>query len=273
MPAAGNPYSRKPTAKRLRNKARRRGVYLLVRTVSARRAIILVPSILLSPCLVSACTCANATPVEKNLERYTKQAVFTARVVQSIGTIYDFNGERSSAKVVALVHQRFWGFPSFWPRLVILDGNGPCGMGLLDGEEYLVSAYRTSRYGLFDVGGCSRTQPLKTVPVDLRTLDGSLCSGPGGTLIGHVYFVNGDERSPNPVRNARLTFRDSRGKSYTTQSDGEGIYELRHVPPGLYTLESRIAPDRYAAGGGEVTTGACRESSVYLSSYSVTRLR
>lgn len=233
------------------------------------RVVILATLILLWPAVVSACTCRNSTPVEKNIGRYAQRAVFTAQVIQSIGEVYDVNGERSSDKVIAVVHHRYWGFPAYWPGLVILDGSGLCGMGLLEGEEYFVSASQTSRLGVFDVTGCSRTQPLKTAPVDLRTLDGSLCSGPGGTLIGHVYSAT-DEGERSPVRNVRLTFRDFYGNSYATRSDDEGIYALPHVPPGHYVLESRIAPDRYASGDGEVTSGVCKESPLELRPYSVT---
>ena len=168
-----------------------------------------------------------------------------------------------------MVERRYWGFPSYWPGIVILDGSGLCGMGILEGQEYFVSAYRSGRYGVFLVGGCSRTQPLNTA-VDVRTLDGSLCVGQGGTLIGHVsYSVEKDGKSV-PVRNTLLTFRDFYGKAYVTRSDDEGIYELAHVPPGPYTLDSRIGPDRYASGGGEVRPGVCMESSVYLRPYTVT---
>ena len=140
----------------------------------------------------------------------------------------------------------------------------------------IISFPRTgsSRYGVFLVGGCSRTQPLKPTPVDLSTLDGSACSGAGGTLIGRVSSSDDKGKESVPVRNAVLTFRDWYGKPYVTHGDDDGIYELRHVPPGPYTLDSRVGPDRYASGGGEVALGVCRESSVQVSPYSVTgRLR
>lgn len=239
--------------------------------VLVRRAVILVAFMALSLSLGNACTCGpNYTPVQRTDERYAEKAVFTAHVVQSIGGIYNLDGVRSSDRVIALVHHRYWGFPSYWPGIVILDGRIPCGLGFLEGEEYLVSAYRGSRYGVFEVVSCGRTQPLKTASVDLRTMDGSICSGPGGTLIGHVSYWTENQRGTPPVRNATLTFRDFYGKSYATHSDDEGIYELRHVPPGPYTLEPRIVPGQYSSGGGEVTSGVCKESPVYVSPYTVT---
>jgi hypothetical protein len=237
--------------------------------VSTRLAVLLVASTVFSSRLVSACSCVNSTPVQKTTETYARRTVFTARVVQSIGGVYNFNGERTSGRAIAIVERRYWGFPAYWPGIVILDGGGLCGMGILEGQEYFVSAYRSNRYGVFLVGGCSRTQPLRGA-VDVRTLDGSHCAGEGGTLLGHVsYSVDKDGKSV-PVRNTLLTFRDFYGKAYVTRSDDEGIYELAHVPGGLYTLDSRIEPDRYAAGGGEVRVGVCTEAAVYLSPYTVT---
>jgi hypothetical protein len=201
---------------------------------------------------------------------YSKRAVFTARVVQLLGA-GEVNGKRFSNRVVAVVHHRYWGLPAYWPSVVILDGGLFCGMAM-DEEEYLVSA-RLGRYGMLDFDECSRTQPLATAQVDLRTLDGSLCTGPGGTLIGKVFvgkqsYLSGNWRDRALVRNAVLTFRDSYGKPYLAQSDGEGVYELRHVPPGRYWLDSPFGGDRYAAGGGDVHSGVCEESSVDVSTYS-----
>jgi hypothetical protein len=156
-----------------------------------------------STSVVSACSCANYTPVQKTMESYAQRAVFTARVVQSIGRVYNSGGNRSSERVIAVVERRYWGFPSHWPGIVILDGSGLCDMGILEGQDYFVSAYRSSRYGVFLVGGCSRTQPLKPTPVDLRTVDGSACSGAGGSLIGRVSYSDDKEKDPVPVRMLR----------------------------------------------------------------------
>jgi hypothetical protein len=57
---------------------------------------------------------------------------------------------------------------------------------------------------------------------------------------------------------------------YSARSDQEGIYEIRHLPPGPYELESRFAPGLYAFGAGDVTAGICSESPVYIHSYAVT---
>ena len=215
-----------------------------------------------------ACSCSNSTPIEATLEHYGQRAVFTAHVVQLMGAVSQRKGKRASGKALAIVHQRYWGLPWYWPKIVVLDGGLLCGMLLNDDEEYLVSGY-PSRYGVIDVSGCSRTQPLESAQVDLRTLDGSHCAAPGGTLIGRVIQATNDSRAAPLIRNARLTFRDSYGKPYQTQSDGDGIYELRHLPSGPYTLDSQFGPGRYVLGGREVTNGVCQDSYARSFPYTV----
>jgi hypothetical protein len=234
-----------------------------------RRGLILIFLIVFCSSVACACSCSNYTPIQRTYERYSERAVFTARVVQFTGPVYDFAGERSSSQVLAVVRHRYWGLPWYWPSVVLLDGSYPCDITMKVGEEYLVSGDR-NRFGVIAVNLCSRTQPLKTAQIDLRTLDGSHCAGPGGTLIGRVTYWTEKQRRPSLVQGAILTFRDSNGKEYRTQSDDEGIYELKHLPPGPYKLESRFDAVRYALGGGDVTGGACQESPVHVNPYVIT---
>src|SRR5882724_6817148 len=131
------------------------------------------------------CSCSNGNPIQKTGDRYGERAVFTARVIQLMGRTGTWNGTRQSQQALAVVHERYWGIPWYWPKVVVLDGGFFCNIALADGEEYLVSGRRV-RYGVVDVSVCSRTQPLKTAQLDLRTIDGSHCAAPGGTLIGHL---------------------------------------------------------------------------------------
>lgn len=115
---------------------------------------------------------------------------------------------------------------------------------------------------------CSRTQPLKTAQIDLRTLDGSHCAEPGGTLIGHVNKGRDTFRGPTPpAPNVSVTFRNLDG-AFTAQSDGDGIYELQHLAPGTYTVDSRFSQNQYASSGTvSVTEGTCREAPALLWNY------
>ena len=233
-----------------------------------RRSVILALALAIGSPLANACECANGIPIQRTYGRYSDRAVFTARVIQLMSRVYHFDGVRSSSKVLAVVHQRYWGLPWYWPRIVVLDGSYPCDIAMREGEEYLVSG-RRKRYGVLDVAVCSRTQPLKTAQVDLRTLDGSHCAAPGGTLIGHALRFSEPSEHFSPAPDTVLTFWDGFGKAYMTRSDKDGVFELRHLPPGLYTMDSQFAPGQYLIGGGEVTSGVCTDSRAVLSAYSV----
>ncbi len=92
---------------------------------------------------------------------------------------------------------------------------------------------------------------------------GSRCAGPGGSILGFV-------RSPAPLPDFVLTFRDSNGRPYTSRTDRYGIYELRPLPPDRYTLDSRLSADRYHSTSVLVRSGICSAGSVDLEPYSLT---
>lgn len=224
-------------------------------------------SVLFASCVAFACSCSNSVPIQKTSERYTNRAVFTARVVQLMGRVYDFRGKRMSGQVLAIVKQQYWGLPWYWPRIVVLDGGFFCNIVMEQGKDYLVSGHRV-RYGVLDVSGCSRTQPVDEAQVDVRTLDGSHCAGPGGTVIGHVYRGEESYRQNPPVPDLTLTFRDQFGQPHTVKSGNDGIFELPHIPVGPYTLDSHFSSSEYVAGGGfTVREGVCGEADVLLSNY------
>jgi hypothetical protein len=138
------------------------------------------------------------------------------------------------------------------------------------GEEYLVSGAR-ERYGVLSVNGCSRTRPLKSAQLDLRTLDGSHCAAPGGTLIGTVRKGNDRFRGDSPLtENVTVTLRDQDGNTYTARSDQDGIYEFQHLATGTYTVESLVNQNQYASAGGvSVVEGQCMEVPILLRDYSL----
>jgi hypothetical protein len=216
-----------------------------------------------------ACSCSNSTPIQETSERYSDRAVFTARVIQLMGRRYDFDGKRMSGQVLAVVKERHWGLPWYWPKVVVLDGGFFCNIVLEEGRDYLVSGRRT-RYGVLDVSGCSRTQEIETAQVDLRTLDGSHCSSPGGTVIGHVYRRQESNPRRLPLPSMAMAFRDSNGRPHTVQSDSDGIFELQHLPSGTYTLDSYFSSTQYFAGEAfTVKDGVCWESDVALRDYDI----
>jgi hypothetical protein len=221
-----------------------------------------------SSALAFGCRCSNGEPIQRTSERYRERAVFTAHIVQLMGRTYNQDGKRYSGKALAIIHERYWGLPWFWPKIVLLDGGGLCDIVLPDSEEYLVSG-RPERYGVVDVSLCSRSQPLKTAQLDLRTIDGSTCAGPGGTVIGHSLEWSEAQHKNLPAPNVSLTFRSQHGNAYVVQSDGDGIYELQHLPMGPYMLESRLGQHQYASSSTvAVAVGHCTEMPVNVRDYS-----
>jgi hypothetical protein len=76
-----------------------------------------------------------------------------------MGRVYNWDGKRLSSQVLAVVRDRYWGLPWYWPKVVILDGSYPCDIAMEEGQDYLVSG-RRERYGVLGVAVCSRTQLL-----------------------------------------------------------------------------------------------------------------
>lgn len=232
------------------------------------RAVLTALLLLCSSSLAFGCSCSNSTPIQYSMDRYRERAVFTAHVVQLVGKVYSWDGKRLSSQVFAIVKERYWGLPWYWPKVVMLDGSGPCDIAMQEGEDYLVSGTKW-RYGVLGVAGCSRTKPLKTAQVDLRALDGSHCAGPGGTVVGRVHEGR-NKFGDNPVvPNVLLTFRDQDGNAFQARSDKDGIYELQHLAAGTYSLDSEFSRTQYLAGGFTVQNALCSEAGVLLGNYDI----
>jgi hypothetical protein len=238
--------------------------------MTASRATLVALLLVFSSSLAFGCSCSNSTPIQKTSEHYRERAVFTAHVVQLLGRIYNFDGKRQSSQVLAVVKERYWGLPWYWPKVVILDGSYPCDIAMAEGEDYLVSG-RRERYGVLGVAVCSRTQPLETAQLDMRTLDGSHCAAPGGTIIGQVYRGK-DDFHQNPLApDVSLTFRGQDGKTYSTESDRYGIFELQHLAAGTYTLDSQFSANQrfFARGNVVVASGVCVETSALIKDFEI----
>jgi hypothetical protein len=82
---------------------------------------------------------------------------------------------------------------------------------------------------------------------------------------------NDEFRGDHPTAaDVSLSVRDQNGKTYTAQSDGDGIFELRHLAPGAYAVQSLVSQNHYASSGGvSVVEGQCMEMPVLLRDYSL----
>ena len=58
--------------------------------------------------------------------------------------------------------------------------------------------------------------------------------------------------------------------AYTARSDSDGIYELRHLDPATYTVESRVSENQYASSRTvTVGEGLCTDGPILLRDYSL----
>lgn len=206
------------------------------------------------------CSCYNGTPLQRNNARYANEAIFTAHVVKLVGKVSTVNGHRYSDKVLVRVTHEEWGLPWYWPHTLLLEGGYPCDIAMQEGDDLLVAG-RESLYGILQVNLCSRTQSLKDAQVDLRTLDGSRCAGPGGTLIGRIESADGT----TPFTNTTIALHGDGDQTYSTSSDADGIYEFRHLPAGTYRVEGRTAEGRaISAAVPPVVENTCTDGTVFL---------
>jgi hypothetical protein len=132
-----------------------------------------------------------------------------------------------------------------------------------EGEEYLVSG-RRMRYGVLDVARCSRTQLLRTAQIDLRTLDGSHCSSPGGTILGKLFAPTDQKSELKAYPGKTVTLTNSSGNRYSGTTDSEGVFELRHLPAGKYVIDpgpggNKGTSDKHV----EIRDGVCLDAGNY----------
>ena len=213
-----------------------------------------------------SCSCSNNVPVQKNLEGYRHRALFTAHTYRWLRTAA-YNDQRISDKVLAVVQHRYWGLPWYWPSIVLIETSPFCSGILFVDKDYLVSGW-VSSYGRIEVNECSRTQPLESAQIDLRTLDGSHCAGPGGGVLGHVFDWN--EKGRYPIPDFPLTLFDHTGKKYALRTDPHGIYDEVHLIPGTYNIDSLAGENNYIdARHVEIEEGVCVDVPVLLRDYSV----
>ena len=194
-------------------------------------------------------------------------AVFTARIIyvgrsleartRSTGLFHSGHSAvvldpRVGDWAIGVVQERFWGLPSWAPRLVLLTD-----YIYWKGETYFIDGSRTN--GLLSqflsiVGAgvnCSRTRPASDAVVELRALR-EAPSASGRRLIGYVRqpekFVGGlvPPIPPKPAVGARISLVGSIG-ARTVTADKSGIYQVDDLPPGDYTLQL-LVPDSQLVG-------------------------
>jgi hypothetical protein len=205
--------------------------------------------------------CRGRPPSVRPLSRY--HAVFTARIVfvgRSIEALTRGPGGFLSSRgydarvgdwAIGFVHEKFWGLPSWTPRLVLLTN-----FIYWKGETYFIDGSRgrgllSERLPIVEGGvSCSRTLPVSEAIVDLRLLHQQASTGT--RLIGYVRepekFVSGlvPPVPPKLAAGAKISVTGPTGTRIVA-TDASGVYEVDDLPPGDYTLQL-LAPNGHLDG-------------------------
>jgi hypothetical protein len=207
---------------------------------SSRPSVIFNAFLLLA--LVLACTFASLyLPFDFNcykggrpvsVQTSARHTVFTGKVIV-VG--HPLNSWGYAWALVRVDHV-YWGLPR-WMRFVVFvrgyfketDKH----------EEYFVDANRsagllTRFFPVVEFYSCCHSKLLKNAEVDLRVLR----EGPpksGVRIIGCIYSSLPNEPGVRHLQGVSVTVTGPRG-STSTVTDGEGIYDFRELPPGLYSI-------------------------------------
>jgi hypothetical protein len=140
---------------------------------------------------------------------------------------------------------------------------GSCAYGFVDGTRYLVYA-RQGEDGTWHASICSRTAPLDQASEDLAfARNAAADSRAGGKVYGSAVI---GERNPQgvvvgtaPLGGATVTLRNDE-LVLTAETNLQGTFEFKAVPPARYTLGIRVTPQFEPAPSTTVTVkgpGAC----------------
>ncbi len=213
------------------------------------------------------------TPAPYVHQRNPNHALFTARIVlvgRSIegltrdGGIFrdPYPGISQELQVgdwaIGVVQERFWGLPTWGPRLVLLTN-----LVYWKGETYLIDGMRAapSFPTLLPVvkggAGCSRTRPVGDAIVDLRLLHQPPSTGT--RLIGYVrppVPFKGVFTRPVPshfVAGAQIRISGPDGTRIVS-TDPSGVYQIDGLPTGEYKLTLLRRDDQVVGMWGDAST-------------------
>ncbi len=169
-----------------------------------------------------------------------QQVVFTGRVLSVAHPMPAW----SSPWALMRVERVYWGLPRWMSWIVFVHGY----FKLEDkGQEYFVDAYRSKRpltrfLPVVEFYACCHTTLLSNAEVDVRVLqDGAPRSGV--RILGRVYRIRPDARGWSFIPGATVVATSLLG-SVSALTDKDGIYDLKDVPAGVYSL--RIGSTEYS---------------------------
>jgi hypothetical protein len=155
-----------------------------------------------------------------------------------VGTVAALDG----ADAHFTAQESFRGNVAAGSEIVIHSDGSNCNYPFVAGSSYIVYATKDPRDGLLYTSRCSETRPVAMTSGAMRELralrDHARPDGLFGTI--GVAAGGGDlgawiQSRPLPGITVRAV--DSKGKSYSDQTDTEGAYSFASLPAGSYKIE------------------------------------
>lgn len=195
-----------------------------------------------------ACSCAG-TP--QPCESFWKtDAIFTGTVSsQSIISVQ--RGEGTSRYTTQQVLVRLSVADVFrgevvGPELEIVTGmgGGDCGYRFEVAKQYLIYASKSVNENRLYTGICSRTRLLSEASDDLKYFYSLPPEGSGSTIAvsvrRYVLPLHDDSRFEiTPLPSVKVTV-DGGGKHFQGETDQEGQFKFRGLPPGTYRVRAEL---------------------------------
>ncbi|MBA3406406.1 MAG: hypothetical protein H0U13_17270 [Gemmatimonadaceae bacterium] len=196
-----------------------------------------VTALLFIPSRAAACTCIRGIPVCETF--WKTSAVFAGEVIDITPVPSTKEPQLALGRVVRFrVKQTFRGELPGEIDVRTGSGGGDCGYTFFKGTYYLVYAHLQS--GQLATGICSRTQSLAQAGDDLAYFKIAYAPTEAGRIVGRVVrqFVKVDDPFL-PLSGYTVTASDGK-KEWKTSTGPDGRYELKAIPPGLYTVEVAV---------------------------------
>lgn len=189
------------------------------------------------PSRAAACSCIRGIPVCETFWRTS--AVFAGEVIDITPVPSTREPQLALNRVVRFrVKQTFRGELPGEIDVRTGSGGGDCGYPFIKGTSYLV--YAQLHAGQLGTGICSGTRPLAQAADDLEYFRVADSPTQAGRIFGTVVRQAVKAEDPLlPLSGYTVTASDGK-KEWKASTGPDGRYELKGIPPGLYTVEVTV---------------------------------
>lgn len=211
-----------------------------------------------------ACTCTDLPPV---CEAYWEATtVFTGLVVEvtAVEVPLGTGGDTFAQILVRFaVEEPFRGVDTAGVDVYTAPSEALCGLGLREGERYLVYGYRDEAGGRVTTNLCTRTAPVAAAAEDLAYIRGLSDAGTEGRVSGVVNVYTGgggrgSEQFVGPIAGMTVVLAGA-GQRFEATTDAAGGFAFEGMPAGAYRARTRMPSGAWTRSKSrvEVHAGGC----------------